>query len=760
MGSANLVERLVGRQLALGRGERVAYLDPDGQLSYAELYRAVRWYAARLAGAGIRPGVRGLIVADDAIPTVVAILALWWRGAVAVPVSPMLTEAELAFIAEDCQAGFLHADERGGELATRAGLAGLPRGDAGWSEHGSPPAPPPVNQDPSEVLLIQYTSGSTGKPKGVLHNGSGVEAVLAGFGRVLDLRPEDTVLSTAKLPFGYGFGNSLLFPLATGAAVILNQGPPDVYRLAATIARHRPTVLCAVPRIYAALLDRARAATTPTAAATPTAAGTSTTAGTSTAAASPTVGQADGAGPPDLRSVRLAVSAGEHLPGALCDGFTRTFGVPLVNGLGATEVLHIVVATRGSRPGSTGTAVPGMTVSVRDDAGHPLPVGSEGRLHVAGPSVAAGYLDRPESQARTFADGGAYTGDIVAQQPDGELRYLCRHDDLINIGGYKVSPLDVEAAVRDLAGLAQCVVVGSRDQNGLEQAVAYLVPAPGADPVPLRQSARAAFRAGLPPFKRPAVVEVVEHLPTTSTGKLARYKLRAAGTAPAVVRMRVLRDGPGRTLVCIPYAGGSSGAFTRLARHLPGSWRVVAGEATYRDGVTIADAARAWWQAGTPYLSDGAVLFGHSLGAVLAAAVADAAGEGLAGTQVVLSAPPLLPGAERPALVSDDDETLLAGLRSTGLLPTSGLTSEEIIRLLLPRFRRDIALAPNGFEGVRTRAVHVLLGTDDGLCTREALAARIPVDRIASLHLITGDHYFVTTNPVQTAEVLAGMFQD
>ncbi|WP_460917183.1 thioesterase domain-containing protein [Plantactinospora veratri] len=163
--------------------------------------------------------------------------------------------------------------------------------------------------------------------------------------------------------------------------------------------------------------------------------------------------------------------------------------------------------------------------------------------------------------------------------------------------------------------------------------------------------------------------------------------------------MRVLRDGPGRTLVCIPYAGGSCGAFTRLARHLPGSWRVVAGEATYSDGATIADAARAWWRASTPYLSDQAVLFGHSLGAVLAAAVADAAGDGLGATPVVLSAPPVLPGTQRPALVSDDDETLLAGLRSTGLLPTSGLTPEEVTRLLLPRFRRDIALAPEGFQG-------------------------------------------------------------
>ncbi|MFY1671130.1 AMP-binding protein [Plantactinospora sp. WMMB334] len=749
MGSTNLVERLVGRALASGRGERVAYLTgTGGRLSYAELYRAVRGYAARLAEAGIGPGTPGLVVADDDLPTVVAVLALWWRGAVAVPVSPMLTEAELAFIAADCRAGFLHADERGGARADQAGLAGLPRGGAEWLAPGAPPSPPPVSQPPAEVLLIQYTSGSTGRPKGVLHTGAGVQGVLDGFGRILDLQPEDLVLSTAKLSFGYGFGNSLLFPLAAGAGVLLNQGPPDVYRLVATIARHRPTVLCAVPRIYAALLDRAGGQDTPAQHGAPPA---------------PADGHAPPApaqrsAPPDLGSVRLAVSAGEHLPAALCADFTRAFGAPLVNGLGATEVLHIVLATRGSQPGSTGRPVPGVTVSVRDDAGRLLPSGTEGRLHVTGPSVAAGYLDRPESAARTFADGGAYTGDIVRQDPDGELRYLCRHDDLINIGGYKVSPLDVEAAVRDLDGLAQCAVVGARDAAGLEEAVAYLVPAQGADPDALHRAARVAFRSGLPPHKRPAAIEVVEQLPTTSTGKLARYQLRNRAVEPVLVRMRVLRDGPGRTLVCIPYAGGSSGAFTRLARHLPGGWRVVAGEATYRDGATIADAASAWWRAGTPYLAGGGVLFGHSLGAVLAAAVADAAGDGLADTQVVLSAPPLLPGGERPALVSDDDETLLAGLRSTGLLPSGSLTSEEITRLLLPRFRRDIALAPTGFQGVRSRAVHVLLGTDDGLCTREALAARIPGDRIASLHLVPGDHYFVTTNPAGTARVLAGMF--
>lgn len=760
----SLVDRLVGRQVAAGCGDRIAYLDQDGRISYAELHRAAGRYAARLAAAGIGPGTRGLVVADDAIATVVAILALWWRGALAVPVSPLLTAAELAFIARDCRAGFLHVDERAGALAAEAGLAGPGgpvRAGPDWAAVDRPaepdarwevPAPvPPVEIAPADPVLIQYTSGSTGRPKGVLHTATGVDGVLDGFGRVLDLRPDDTILSTAKLSFGYGFGNSLLFPLAAGARAVLVAGPPDVYRLVTALARYQPTVLCTVPRMYTALLDRAR--------------------------------QAE---PPDLGSVRLAVSAGEHLPAAICAGFLNTFQVPLINGLGATEVLHIVLATRGAHPGSTGTAVPGVTVTVRDDVGRVLPAGTEGRLHVAGPSVAIGYLDRPAETARCFADGGAYTGDIVRRDPGGEFRYVCRADDLINIGGHKVPPADIEAAVRDLDGLAQCVVVGSRDRDGLEQAVAYLVPAPGVDPAGLRRSAWAAFRANLPAAKRPAVVEVVDRLPVTSTGKLARYQLRRGGRAAAVdtpsvsdraddpsapagpavpaaavtVRLRVLRDGPGRTIVCIPYAGGSCGSFTRLVRHLPRSWRVVAGEASYPEGATIAEATRAWWRACSPYLGSGSVLFGHSLGAVLAAAVTDATGDRLGDVQVVLSAPPLRVGARWPATVGADDEALLAGLSRAGLLTGTALTADELRRLVLPRLRRDLALAPDGFQGVRARPVHVLLGTDDVLCPPWALADRLPDDRIASLHRIPGDHYFVATNPEQTARVLAGLFPE
>ncbi|MEJ3745173.1 AMP-binding protein [Actinomycetes bacterium KLBMP 9797] len=480
--NTNIVHRLLARP-----GDAPAYVDAEGAVSYAELTARVRAYAARLSDIGFRPGSRALIVADDAVPTVVAILAVWWTGGIPVPVSPMLTVPEIEFVARDCYAAFLHTDRPAAARLPRTGAFDLPRGDETWLEpFGGVPAV--SNQDDGDVVLVQYTSGSTGKPKGVLHTRAGVDAVLAGFGRLLHLHPGDTVLSTAKLSFGYGFGNSVLFPLAAGARAILAGGAPDPYSLSAAIAAHRPTVLFSVPRMYAALLDRDPAA----------------------------LGG----------SLRLAVSAGEHLPAPICAEFARRFRVPLVNGLGATEVLHIVVATRGTQPGSTGSAVPGVRITVRDDDGDVLPDGADGRLHVAGPSVGAGYLDRPEATARTFADGGAYTGDIVRRGPGGVIDYVCRRDDLINVGGFKVSPLEIEAAVRDVAGVAQCAVVGSRDDRGLEQAVAYLVPAPGAEPDVVCGAARRAFRTRLPALKRPAEIQLVESLPVTSTGKLARYQLR------------------------------------------------------------------------------------------------------------------------------------------------------------------------------------------------------------------------------------------
>jgi acyl-coenzyme A synthetase/AMP-(fatty) acid ligase/surfactin synthase thioesterase subunit len=714
----NLLDRLVGAHLAGGAGDRVAYLDAEvGEVTYAQLQGAVRRYTGMLAGHGVRPGTTGLVVADDSVATVVAVLALWANRCVPVPVSPLLADSELTFIAADCRAGFVHLDSPArGEL-----FPGVPQ----WS--GLAPSSPelgelaPADWRTDQEVLIQYTSGSTGVPKGVRHGLAGIEAVLAGFGHTLALTPGDTVLSTAKLSFGYGFGNSLLFPLAAGARAILLRGPVDPHRVSAAVGDHRPTVLFSVPRMYHGLVTLAARG-----------------------------------GKPDLGSVRLAVSAGEHLPADLHRRFEETFGVPLVNGLGATEVLHVVVATRAHRTekGATGRAVPGVVASIRDHTGAEVYNGAEGRLHIAGPSVALGYLDRPGQTAATFADGGAYTGDVVRQEA-GLVWYVCRADDLLNLGGFRVSPLEIEAVARSTPGVADCAVVGQTDAAGLQEAVTYLVAGDGADRGEVRRAVIRAFRDHLAPFKRPSRVAVLDALPTTSTGKLARFKLRGA-LDPAQVTRRILTPQGNRALVFVPYAGGTAQAYSRLIRSLSPIWTVTTGEAGYRPGATLADAAEAWWSAVGGQLIPGSVLFGHSVGAAVVAEIAQRYGDRLAGVHVVVSAPPLrLPDRLLAAVADGDEEAVLDSLAATGLLPARELTRDELKRLVLPGFLADLQPLREGWKPeTPTVPVHLLVGSDDPTCRPRDVDDALGDWSVAGRHVVEGGHYFCVDNPRQTAELL------
>ncbi|MFJ4650552.1 AMP-binding protein [Nocardia sp. NPDC088792] len=498
-GAANPIELLISRHVRAGHGDRIACVDHEhGPVTYAELESAAAGYATALAAAGVAPGSRVLVVSDDSAAMVATILGLWWHGCVPVPVNPILRDREIAEIA--CGAGVVAARLAvGADRARSLAQLGIPEVPAlDLRDSRAPATDRPAEFAPDAELLVQFTSGSTGHPRGVRHALSGIRAVLDGFGSVLRLTADDVVMSTAKLSFGYGFGNSLLFPLAAGATSVLMSGLPDPYTVAAALDRYRPTVFCAVPRAYASLLELA------------------------------TAGK-----PVNLSSVRLAVSAGEHHPVDLACRLTETFGLALINGLGTTELLHIVVATdpAAAPNGSLGRSVPGARITVRDDSGAVLPDGMQGRLHVAGDSVALGYLDQRPAVRPTFADGGVYTGDVGYRDAAGELHYLCRSDDLLNLGGFKVSPQEIEAVVRAVPGVADCAVVARTDAHGLEQAVAHVVAAPGWRPEALNKAIRVMFKQSLAPYKRPFRIEVHDALPTTSVGKLARFRLRGGGGA-------------------------------------------------------------------------------------------------------------------------------------------------------------------------------------------------------------------------------------
>ena len=482
-------------------------------ITYAEMHGAVSEYAGRLQATGVRSGCRAVIVCDDSIAAIVGVLGLWWYGCVPILLHPTLRPAEIGFVVRDSDAEFAALNvspERRAALGAELAAVNAARLAAGRPELrtelapalASQPTPPLASFGETDELLVQYTSGSTGQPRGVRHCMRAIYAVLRGVGSLLALTPDDVVLSTAKLSFGYGFGNSLLLPYAAGASSVLLDRPADPFSVAAALQQHRPTVLFSVPRLYVEILKLAEQGKLA-----------------------------------DTGFLRLAVATGEHLPAGLATRITETLNVPLINGFGATEVLHTVVAAQvgqggPARPGSIGFPVPGVTATIRDDAGQPVGAEVPGRLHITAESVALGYLNRPADTARTFADGGAYPGDIALRAVTGEICHVGRADDMLLLGGYKIAPAEIERVLRDIPGVVDCAVVGTAGPAGLEEATAYVVVRDRTHPDQARKLVRAALRDNLAPYKRPSKVEIIDELPVTANGKLARFRLRGSVADP------------------------------------------------------------------------------------------------------------------------------------------------------------------------------------------------------------------------------------
>ncbi|WP_112467816.1 AMP-binding protein [Streptomyces triticisoli] len=475
---------------------RPVFRTPAGRAwTYGDLRARVDRVAHVLTGdLGIVPGNRVLLRGPTTPWLAACWLAVLKAGAVAVTVLAQQRPHELRTMCEIARVRHALCDIRSVDDLARAEVPGLAVTTYGGDSSDDllrRPAPgtpyPAVDTAADDVALIAFTSGTTGRPKGCAHFHRDVLSIADTFSKhVLRPRADDVFAGSPPLGFTFGLGGLVVFPMRAGAcALLLEQAHPR--QLLAAVAEHRVSVLFTAPTAYRAMLDRLDAY--------------------------------------DVSSLRRCVSAGENLPAATWHTWHERTGLRIINGIGATELLHIFVSAADDdiRPGTTGVPVPGWHARVQDEHGAPVPDGEPGLLAVRGP-VGCRYLADPRQRA--YVRGGwNVTGDTYVREPDGYFRYVARADDMIVSAGYNIAGPEVEDALLRHPDVVEAAVVGRPDEARGQVVVAYAVLREGA-----RRDAealRAYVKSELVPYKCPREVVFLDALPRTATGKLQRFRLRA-----------------------------------------------------------------------------------------------------------------------------------------------------------------------------------------------------------------------------------------
>ena len=446
-------------------------------------YGALRDRVARAASVwrarGVAPGDRVAIKLSDGCDWVAAFLGAIWAGGVAVAVNPRIPLGEWHYILDE--AGF------GAILAESAPDTPSPWFERvllldDWRravEHAEPIQPEAM--DPEAPAFWCHSSGTSGKPKAVVHAQRFAQRIERVSREALGVRADDRLYASSKLFFSYPQTNSLYAGLKLGATVILDPQWPTARSVADTVEAQRPTVLFSVPSLYRNLLHEGLA---------------------------PRIA---GAG------VRLCVSAGEALPASLRDAWREQTGLAIVNGYGASETLILVMVDRGDAQGFT--ASPGVEIAALT----PAQAGAPTRIRIRAPTLAHGYLDRPQAQAEAFRDGAFCPADLFARVEAGGWRFAGREDSLVKIGGRWVNLVELEERlVSTSAAIVEAAAVCVPDRDGVDAVALFFVAGDAAAAcAELRERADT-----LPHHQRPRWLHPVAALPRTPTGKLLRRKLQ------------------------------------------------------------------------------------------------------------------------------------------------------------------------------------------------------------------------------------------
>ncbi|MEU1199222.1 AMP-binding protein [Streptomyces sp. NPDC005813] len=491
--------------LGHARPERPVFRTASGEpWTYGQLRTRVDRIAHVLtAELGVVPGNRVLLRGPTTPWLAACWLAVLKAGAVAVTVLAQQRQHELSTICAIARVTHALCDVRSVDDLVKAEIPGLQVTTFGGDTPddlllritGAPDEPyEAVDTAADDVALIAFTSGTTGRPKGCMHFHRDVLAIADTFSKhVLQPRDDDVFAGSPPLGFTFGLGGLVVFPMRAGAcSLLLEQAGPK--QLLPAIAEHRVSVLFTAPTAYRAMLAELD--------------------------------------DHDTGSLRRCVSAGENLPAGTWQDWHARTGLRIINGIGATELLHIFISAADGhiRPGTTGVPVPGWHARVVDADGEPVPDGEPGLLAVRGP-VGCRYLADPRQ--REYVRGGwNITGDTYVRDSDGYFRYVARADDMIISAGYNIAGPEVEDALLRHPDVVETAVVGRPDEDRGQVVVAHVVLRPGAHRDP--EALRGFLKSELAPYKCPREIVFLDALPRTATGKLQRFRLRTGTGSGAV----------------------------------------------------------------------------------------------------------------------------------------------------------------------------------------------------------------------------------